>query len=303
MNNSATEAEARPNSLSCVVCGNSRKNTRSYPSPSGNVLGFLKIEDCTLCGLGVASPSVDQTRLDNFYREGGYWHPSTNTESLFIHQRVQARVRVESVIEKFPRPSGRLRVLDVGAGHAFIADAFENRSDLEGIDYFFFEPDEAVATGIVTRSFTRVSVQRVLELPATDDGFDIVFLNQVLEHVAEPNGFLKHIKNLVRPNGILYVEVPNRDDRFKPDVFPHTLFFTKEALARLASALCLTTLSIDEFGGSGVLRRDLKSRVLGRLFQTSVDLGFEKLAFRFNRALIDYRVRSGGIWLRGFFRV
>ncbi len=45
-------------------------------------------------------------------------------------------------------------------------------------------------------------------LPIHDDGFDVVFLFEVLEHVADPEKVLKEIRRVLRPGGKLYLSVP-----------------------------------------------------------------------------------------------
>jgi 2-polyprenyl-3-methyl-5-hydroxy-6-metoxy-1,4-benzoquinol methylase len=53
----------------------------------------------------------------------------------------------------------------------------------------------------------------VEELPAElrQEGFDVVVLCHVLEHVDSPVGLLRTLRTLLKPDGVLYVEVPNYD--------------------------------------------------------------------------------------------
>ena len=103
------------------------------------------------------------------------------------------------------------------------------------------------------------------------------------------------------------MEVPNRDDEFKPDVFPHTLFFSPQALGKAAAAVGLRQVTLDLFGGgrasaqSGLLGRARVS-ALSRVFRFAAARGWSSLAEAANRRLIDYSVREDGIWIRAVFR-
>ena len=47
-------------------------------------------------------------------------------------------------------------------------------------------------------------------IPLRDDSFDLVTLFEVLEHVMKPEVVLKEINRVLKPNGILFLTVPNR---------------------------------------------------------------------------------------------
>lgn len=285
----------------CIVCAAPISKKSPYPSPKANPLGFTAIENCGACGFGVAVPVVDQKTLDDFYGRGGYWHEQSSSAVLFNHQLVQAKERIRSVRAHLPKREGTLRVLDVGAGHAFIADALaEVGAGLE-VEYSFFEPDERVAAASLSKKFDHVRIRRVSDLSAVGEDFDLIYLNQVLEHVAAPRSFLEFLKGRLAPSGVLYVEVPNRDDRFKSDVFPHTLFFSKNALEELSRDLSLRPVFIEEFGSWRSLRPSFWIKVISKLLNISVELGLGWLAQKLNRLLIGYGRQAGGIWIRGLF--
>ena len=63
--------------------------------------------------------------------------------------------------------------------------------------------------------------------------FDLVVLSHVLEHVAEPIGFLGAMTSRLRSGGVLFIEVPCRDFEYKSIDEPHLLFFDKGPMALL----------------------------------------------------------------------
>ncbi|MCH7916171.1 MAG: class I SAM-dependent methyltransferase [Deltaproteobacteria bacterium] len=43
----------------------------------------------------------------------------------------------------------------------------------------------------------------------TDGLFDVVCLNHVLEHLPDPQVTMREIKRILKPDGIVYITVPN----------------------------------------------------------------------------------------------
>jgi len=52
-------------------------------------------------------------------------------------------------------------------------------------------------------------IQRLEEIPFADAEFDVVYMMQVLEHIARPNDLLQEVNRVLKPAGVLYVAVPN----------------------------------------------------------------------------------------------
>lgn len=53
-------------------------------------------------------------------------------------------------------------------------------------------------------------IANVLSLPFSDNSFDLIFANNVAEHIAKPIGFLKEMRRILKPNGLLFIKTPNR---------------------------------------------------------------------------------------------
>ena len=81
--------------------------------------------------------------------------------------------------------------------------------------------------------------------------FDVVCAFQVLEHVADPLGFIAIAKSWLKPGGLLFVGVPNRESYLKGlrdfalDMPPHHVSrWSEQALASLAQSTHLTVEAI-----------------------------------------------------------
>jgi SAM-dependent methyltransferase len=134
-------------------------------------------------------------------------------------------------------PGGRL--LDVGCGSgAFVARMAELGWRAEGID-----PDPTAVAG-AREAGLNVKQGMVADLaPAEHDGvFDAVTLSHVIEHLHDPAGDLRRIRDLLRPGGMLWIATPNLEalgrrrfgrDWLGLDPPRHLVLFTRASLERL----------------------------------------------------------------------
>ena len=223
----------------CLLCNYDSHNFIFYPSKSNCALGFKQIAVCNNCGLGVALPQVDQERLDDFYSAGNFWQNIVPGRGLFYHQQNQAISRFNRV--KRHAGSNVSRVLDFGAGNAYLAEICCKHFD--DVEYCFLEPDDHIATQVSNR-VSHLKVSRITEL---EGEFDLIFLNHVLEHTADPVDFLGFIISHLKSDGILYVETPRHDFLHKDDVFPHTLFFNQKSYEEISEKIDMQLLESYSF--------------------------------------------------------
>lgn len=281
----------------CPVCGTASADRVVYPRHATAGLGFESIAVCRTCGLGTAEPRVAQSVLDAFYASGAYWHASQGSAAQLAHERNQARHRVARCL---PYLQGRAAVADVGAGHGAIAEWLDRLAGDRIVRYDFVEPDTSSRRSILQR-VTRFPVASAASVADLDSGYSLVFLNHVLEHVADPVEFIQVIRARLRPRGLLYIETPNADYRFKDDVFPHTLFFTKPAFERLASRTGLDLLENTEFGAfpgrDGSVSPTL-FRVLGAVLHWVARVRVPALEQILDDAIWRYDPRPDGMWIR-----
>lgn len=247
----------------------------------------------------MALPLYTQPALDAFYSGGAYWNDAVgHSRAQSLHERNQCRHRVRHVLGAL-RVETRPRVLDVGAGHGWTADFFDRLGGVPPQSFDFIEPDEGLSTQILARE-SRFPKRRISTLAAAEGEYDAIFLNHVLEHVAEPLACVREVTARLAPGGVAYFETPYADQRFKADVFPHTWFFTPEALARLAKTSGLTEVLREAFGRmpekSGF---DLLWRAA---FRASAEAGLANLAGRFDDRVWRYTPARDGIWLRWMVR-
>lgn len=267
-------------------------------------LGFRQIALCGYCGGGKALPMPSQQDLDHFYSSGKYWRAASSPAQL-AHAANQARIRLSACLP-YLNSGLPVSVADIGAGHGFIGvELARIRRSVSRYDCV--EPDET-AIAHASAYGLPFPLQRVQTVDELGSGFDLIFLNQVIEHVADPIPLLEQVIARAVPGSIVYVETPNSDYKFKADVFPHTLFYSTQALEFLGNRLSLETLRCEKFGlwpeprhtGRGVIQR-LASRAMAASSQfgpSTASCALDQFIWRYAAVGLD-----SCIWLRWIFRV
>lgn len=65
-------------------------------------------------------------------------------------------------------------------------------------------------------------------LPFADHSFDMVVSFQVIEHISEPQTYLREIARVLRPNGVALLTTPNAAIRLEPGMKPWNYFHVRE---------------------------------------------------------------------------
>ena len=101
------------------------------------------------------------------------------------------------------------RFLDVGAGEGWALSFFDELGwDSTGLDF----SDHGCRTHNPAQLEHLVVgdiFQELAELPSHGTGYNIILLDNVLEHVLSPLKVLTDLSDLIAPNGVLIIEVPN----------------------------------------------------------------------------------------------
>ncbi len=119
---------------------------------------------------------------------------------------------LQTIAEFWTAPPGA-RVLDIGSGVGNFVLACRRR----GFRAFGVEPDRIGQGGRISSiQIARRRLEKQVfaiavgeSLPFTDDCFDLVTLNQVLEHVADQRAVLREAARVLRESGAIYIASPN----------------------------------------------------------------------------------------------
>lgn len=126
-------------------------------------------------------------------------------------------------------------VFEVGAGIGCTVKSFETA----GFDASGIEPNEGFNSYTRGTLHAKVANTNLYDLHADpDEGMDAVLLIHVIEHFSSPTRALTHIRNLIKDDGLLYIECPNIGAPFatfgRMFHFAHIYNFTPATLVALA---------------------------------------------------------------------
>jgi SAM-dependent methyltransferase len=230
MQQAASTTDARMPGGPCQICGG-----RDYR---------LEIEwqgwryyRCETCDLVFLHPLPAMDELAERYGDSD----SALTAAYFSKvpsKLKRARIRARIIAKRMPQGTAGKRFLDVGCSGGFVTEAAREAGFIAtGLD-----PDgSAIEWARKTYPANSYFHGMVEDFAAgATDRFDAIYCSEVLEHVADVNGFLGAISRLAADGALLYLTTPDighwRRPRRLPDwdVFTpphHCIFFSRGNLA------------------------------------------------------------------------
>jgi len=145
-------------------------------------------------------------------------------------------------LRRYAPASGR--VLDIGCGTGAVMQKLKEWGyEVEGIDA------DPRAVEIAVEHGFKVKLGRFEEGIWEEELFDMIVLRSVLDHVIEPSTLLAAIGNLLKPNGLLAVEVPNSTRVFRRSAFGGFSFHHQQYWTVPTLRYALTLQGLDIIGG------------------------------------------------------
>ena len=122
------------------------------------------------------------------------------------------RNHVLQVIDEEAGESRSVEILNVGCGFSQILRHINPRHRYTGVDV-----DER-SLGQCRQRFPQARFEACgpFELPFPDASFDVVFATEVIEHVLDPQRWLRELLRVLRPGGRLQLSTPNYGDFILP---------------------------------------------------------------------------------------
>lgn len=214
----------------CDLCGNCRFEIISSHDRRGEE---LSTEMCLTCGLVSHRHIPSDEELNNFYTHEyrKLYHGETTPCARRVMRAWKNGERVASRLTPYlPR---KAKVLEVGAGIGCTVKALERR----GFVASGIEPNQGFQRFAASELGAAVYAASLSQL-TPEIQHDVVLLVHVIEHLRSPREALLHLRECLRPGGLLYVECPNLAAPFalpgRMFHFAHIYNFTPRTLARLA---------------------------------------------------------------------
>jgi 2-polyprenyl-3-methyl-5-hydroxy-6-metoxy-1,4-benzoquinol methylase len=152
----------------------------------------------------------------------------------------ERRAAIDLLVRHLPRPTGKVRLLDVGCGNG----AFLVRMRKLGWEVHGLEPDPDACAAAAAAGID-VSVGTLEDVSWPEASFQAVTMSSVLEHLHRPREALHACRRLLVPGGTLHVVTPNTEalgvERFGVhwrglEAPRHLTLFNRGALSRLLTA-------------------------------------------------------------------
>jgi 2-polyprenyl-3-methyl-5-hydroxy-6-metoxy-1,4-benzoquinol methylase len=188
-------------SFQCRVCGADCATPRL-------AFGEYRVVECDGCTLWSTDPPMTDQMRARIYNVGYYG----NVDAARFRSRLAEALmrwfrerRARQIASRLGGAQGR-RILDVGCGRGYTLAALQRLgADVYGTQ--LSEPAAKLAASLIGSD--RVFVGELADAHYPDAFFDCVTIWHVLEHVVDPLELLRDVARVLKPGGLLYVEVPN----------------------------------------------------------------------------------------------
>jgi SAM-dependent methyltransferase len=249
----------------CNACGNTRQKKLGFRGGSEHRSGLglkTRVVRCLDCGLIFANPMPLPRDPSTLY--------SGTADEYFLHHDLESkRQNASEIIQGLEKRTCGRRLLDVGCGQGVLLDVARRKGwEPEGLD--------------VSVQFARfahdnfgvpVHIGDIGTVRLAREHYDVVILGAILEHLPDPRRSLAKVYRLLKPGGLVWIDVPNEHglyyklgnlwNRFRgkdsvvnlsPTFTPGHLFgFSKKSLSTLLTCLGFKLRSIELYQGVNCL--------------------------------------------------
>ena len=158
---------------------------------------FSNVVKCNNCGFVYLNPPIHSEYSSE---KQHYDNPDTYISSNKDIVRKMFSKRIE-LISKFSRGD---KLLDIGSGKGEFLDV----AKYYGYDCLGIEPSNNLNIYSRINYNVKVLTSAFLDIEL-NNYYDVITLNHVLEHISKPKLFIIKIKQLLKDDGCLFIEVPN----------------------------------------------------------------------------------------------
>lgn len=153
-------------------------------------------------------------------------------------------------------PEKAQKILDIGCGNGAFATLVKEKNNAEVWGIELMEEEAKVALNVLDKVLIGACENHLNELP--DGYFEVIYLNDVLEHLADPYSVLETLKSKLTQNGVVISSIPNvrffrtfskvlfsKDWKYEDHGVmdkTHLRFFTGKSIKRMYNELGYTIL-------------------------------------------------------------
>lgn len=239
-------------SVPCPLCDTGTQNdyvlaTVGYPGiPVQNVI-------CKGCGLIRINPRMTPEGYEAFYKEDFFEYLNPYSRPAYVEEierttddsfETATKRRILPYIRDYVKEGGH--VLDIGAGFGQILYLLSKE---KGVTTVGIEPDpfsRNVAKEKIGIELIDTTVEAFLQ--ESTERFDFIYMDQVFEHLLTPLESLRGLGELLTPEGVIYISVPNAwNPQIPMEIFyqlAHTYNYTPSTITAFAERAGLKVVSL-----------------------------------------------------------
>ena len=234
--------------MNCICCD--KNSMEIYQNDSYLKLPVYLCKNCKLYVTGKIEAEV-KNKTEQLYKKP-YWDErasenSINSDYTDIDSQDKRRQWISQCKYCELYLSNKKKILEIGSGPGQALFWFKNL----GMNVNGIEPDKRNVELINKKLGMSVCKVGTAEDFETDEKFDIIWSSHVFEHVLKPKLVLGKLKNYLRNEGILFLEVPNCENSkilFESiNNNPSTFHFSKFSLIKITEDAGYKVISCDYF--------------------------------------------------------
>ena len=230
----------------CPICG-TPPNTQICKRPD-----YLRVFKCAECSLYFVAPSPSENELNKFYSSYHQNHAAQSESPEQLLRRVKNLSPLDDIrirtLKKYINLN-KINVLDVGCGKGeFLFLLKKIGANCHGIDL-----DHTIHAYTNKLGLDQITNCNLKDLNGYQ--FDVIILNDVIEHPLNPVSLLNECASILKPNGKILIWTPNGDyskhdkeqTAFRVDL-EHMQYFTSQSIEILANKLDMDVLHMETLG-------------------------------------------------------
>lgn len=186
--------------MHCTLCNSNRITTLYYRADGYNICR------CTNCSFVFTLPIPDRETIEDFYRQQSVFFIGQGEDTFQEYKQNPQKYRENyfSRLKKIIQFVRTGKFLDIGCAGGILLDC----ARLKGFEVEGIEPSDAGAK-MCNELGIKVHHGYFLETLLPINHFDAVTMYDVLEHTQEPAAEIKKAYEILKPNGVIHITLPN----------------------------------------------------------------------------------------------
>lgn len=175
----------------CPVCS-SKRNSTLFIKNGGSYVR------CDSCAMVYLNPALTDESLKTYYKNNHNYQAIAHIKEKPFYERIY-----KSGLKQIKNHQSSGKLLDIGCSAGYFMEmARRSGFNCSGIEFNKTEAAAARRKGFIV-------IETPLEDTNTVQGYDVVALWDVFEHIKDGVSFLKQIKSRLNKNGTIFLQIPN----------------------------------------------------------------------------------------------